>query len=186
MSNQNSFSEQQNDSKRPQGSPVRDKAHEAAERLQGSAREQAGAVRERVETSREHAAERVRRVGDALRNVGHELRDNDDELVAKYADTLSERIERVATYIGSLEPRTLMNDATRFAHERPAWFFGGAFILGLAAGRFLKSSQTSSGDGGDDWGPVDWRPTGPIPERRTPAYANSEGIFGDPEDEVNP
>ena len=34
----------------------------------------------------------------------------------------------------------MVRDAEDLARTHPAWFFGGAFILGLAAGRFLKAS----------------------------------------------
>lgn len=122
------------------------RAHEAAESLKISAHEQIEAVKERAETGRDQAAERIRRVGTAMHNVGQELRDQDDAFVAKYADSISAGIDRVATYVSVLEPSSLVGDATRLARSRPAWFFGGAFLLGLAAGRFLKSSRPGAGD----------------------------------------
>jgi hypothetical protein len=65
--------------------------------------------------------------------------------VAKYADSISDGVDRVANYVGSLEPGALVTDASRFARSKPAWFFGGAFLVGLAAGRFLKSSRPDAG-----------------------------------------
>ncbi len=120
---------------------VATRAQETAERLKSSAHEQIEAAKERAETGREQAAERIRRVSAAMRGMGRDLRDQDDTFVAKYADSLSDGIERVASYVGSLEPASLAGDASRFARNKPAWFFGGAFLVGLAAGRFLKSSQ---------------------------------------------
>jgi hypothetical protein len=120
------------------------RAHDAADRLKSSAREQVEAVQDRAATGRDHAAERIRRVGSAVRGMGRELRDQDDAFVARYADSIGDGIDRVASYVGSLEPAALADDATRFARSRPAWFFGGAFLMGLAAGRFLKSSRPNA------------------------------------------
>jgi hypothetical protein len=46
-------------------------------------------------------------------------------------------------------PRTIARDVHRFAQEKPAWFFGGAFLLGLAVGRFVKSSSERHHDDDD-------------------------------------
>jgi hypothetical protein len=89
---------------------------------------------------------RVRGVGTALRSAGEQLREEDD-VVAGYAEKASERIESIASYLDSAEPRELARDAEDLARTHPAWFFGGAFLVGLAAGRFLKAS-TESGFGG--------------------------------------
>lgn len=123
------------------------RAHDAAESLKSSAHDQIEAVKERAETGRDQAAERIRRVGTAMRSVGQELRDQDDAFVAKYAESIGTGIDRVATYVSVLEPGSLVADATRLARSRPAWFFGGAFLAGLAAGRFLKSSRPDAGVG---------------------------------------
>ncbi|HEY6556163.1 MAG TPA: hypothetical protein VI072_02780, partial [Polyangiaceae bacterium] len=45
-----------------------------------------------------------------------------------------------ASYVSETDPRDVLQDVQDFARQRPAWFFGGAFLLGLAAGRFLKAS----------------------------------------------
>jgi hypothetical protein len=155
------------------GERVATHAHDAAERLKSSAHEQIEAAKERAETGREHAAERIRRVGNALRGVASELREHDDAFVAKYADAVSDSIDRVATYVGELEPASLAGDATRFARNKPAWFFGGAFLVGLAAGRFFKSSRPELGDTSLD------RPRLPEGEHRGPgrSYARA-GSFG--------
>jgi hypothetical protein len=49
-------------------------------------------------------------------------------------------VERLASYVASADLSHLGDDVQRFARDKPLFFFGGAFILGLAAGRFMKSS----------------------------------------------
>ena len=79
----------------------------------------------------------------------------DDELAARYAARAAERIEHVADYLGSVEPRALIRDAEQLARTKPALFFGGAFLVGLAAGRFLRASSSNVSNGGpageDEW-----------------------------------
>jgi len=121
------------------------KAKEGAEQLKNKALERVGDVRERANSQRERVADRVRRVSSAVRAAGDQLRQEDDT-VAHYADLAGERIERAAEYLSSAEPRQVVRDVEDFARRQPAVFFGGAFLLGLAAARFLKSSQRSGDD----------------------------------------
>jgi hypothetical protein len=50
-------------------------------------------------------------------------------------------VERVANYLRERDFHQLVNDAEDFARRSPAVFLGSAFVLGLAASRFLKSSR---------------------------------------------
>ena len=125
---------------------VAEMSHEAAEQLRHAATEQADHVRERAASARTQAVERIRRVGSALRSVGGELRE-EDETVAEYAGQAGDRVDQLAEWVESASVQSLVRDTQRFARERPALFFGGAFALGLAAGRFLKSSRSGGSSG---------------------------------------
>jgi len=120
-----------------------DKAGEAAEQAKQAAIERVESLREQavsgIEQGRSQVAERIRHVGSALRSAGDDLRDQ-DEVIATYLDRASAGVERVASYVTSANPQSLARDAQDFARQRPAWFFGAAFLLGLAGGRFLKAS----------------------------------------------
>ncbi|HEY6560327.1 MAG TPA: hypothetical protein VI072_23750, partial [Polyangiaceae bacterium] len=124
-------------------SKLAEKAQTAADQVKSAAVERVQSVRERAESGlsqgRTQVADRIRHVSSALRSAGDNLR-NDDEFIAGYVQTASERIERVASYVSETDPRDVLQDVQDFARQRPAWFFGGAFLLGLAAGRFLKAS----------------------------------------------
>jgi len=122
------------------GGAATSKAREGAEQLKNKALERVGDVRERAYSQREQIADRVRRVSSAVRSAGDQLREQ-DERAAQLADMASQRIDRAAQYVSTLEPQQIVHDVESFARRRPAVFFGGAFLLGLAAARFLKSSQ---------------------------------------------
>jgi hypothetical protein len=116
---------------------------------------------------RSRVGERLRSVSEVLDSAGGKL--GDDDLVADGLHYVGSKIDRVASYIESADPNRLAYDLRDVARERPAWFFGGVFVLGLALGRFAKSSaELLAADDEDDTG------TG-APPPRAPSYARSAG-----------
>lgn len=63
-----------------------------------------------------------------------------NESLAALVDGASEQLQRVAQYIRRRGTEELIHDVVIFAKHRPAIFIGGAFLLGVGIGRFLKSS----------------------------------------------
>lgn len=126
-----------------------DRAHDASERLRETAIDKAGQARDRVREGfgegRQQVVNRIRGVGSALRSTSNSLRSSDD-VVARYMETASRRIESAADYVSTAEVADLVREAERFARRQPAIFFGGAFLLGLAVGRFVKSSRSESSE----------------------------------------
>lgn len=116
------------------------RSHEAAEQIKGAVVEGASKVRDQAQSAREQTAARIRDVAQQLRNVSQSL-ESDDPLAASAAERVGRGIESVATYVGSASVQGLVRDTEGLARRQPALFFGGAFLLGLAAGRFLKSSR---------------------------------------------
>jgi hypothetical protein len=120
-----------------------DRAEKAVDQVKTSAIEKVGDVRSRAQSElgdqRGKIMQRVQRVGDVLRGASEQIR-HEDEFVSHYLERASHSVERVAGYVGSADPQRLSADVQRFARSRPAWFIGGAFVAGLAIGRFLKSS----------------------------------------------
>jgi hypothetical protein len=131
----------------PQGGPER--LEDAAERARVATIEKVENVRDRaregIDQGRQAMVERIRRVGSALRSASEQLND-EDEVAARYAASASRTAERAAGYIGSTDMKRVVRDVEGFARREPALFFGGAFLLGLAAGRFLRSSQNGNGE----------------------------------------
>jgi hypothetical protein len=167
-----------------------ERTQEAAERAGHAAIEKVEAVRDRtrdgINQGKQQVADRIRRLGSALRSASDTLRE-EDNVVARYADYASETIEKAAGYVSSADVTRTVQDIERFARRQPALFFGGAFLLGLAAGRFLKSSQRRNGDGGPEYQAhysdrdsseritaTNW----PAPPRRTVPAPETGGAFG--------
>ncbi|MGI9072007.1 MAG: hypothetical protein ACR2JB_12025 [Bryobacteraceae bacterium] len=117
-------------------------AKEAASGVIDQAKDQATT---RVDQQRKTAASGVQAVAHAFRNMGDDLRNRQEGPVAEYAAEIGQAIggqaERLANYLRERDVGQLVSDAEDFARRSPAVFLGSAFVLGLAASRFLKSSR---------------------------------------------
>jgi hypothetical protein len=141
--------------------------------LMDQARE--GAIN-RLDQQRERAATGLESMVNALRQSGRDLQ-TDNATVAGYVDTFATQVERVAGGLHEKDMRQMMNDLERFARRRPGVFLGGAFVIGLAAARFLKSSSRpeepwrTSGASSTSYPPsTGYTPTSPTPPRPTGDY----------------
>jgi hypothetical protein len=124
-------------------SGVAARSHEAAENIKDAAVEKLQSAYASAESMKGQAAERVRKLSSAVRKVGEHLRVEDQEKLAEYAAEASDRIEGLASYIDSADLGRVVSDTESFARRRSPLFFGGALVMGLAAGRFLRSSGAS-------------------------------------------
>jgi hypothetical protein len=68
--------------------------------------------------------------------------------VGQYAERAAGQTDRLSEYLHDKEASQLIGDVEDFARSRPSVFLGGAFVLGIAAARFLKSSSGGSGGSG--------------------------------------
>jgi hypothetical protein len=93
---------------------------------------------EQIAAQRQRVSGRARTLSRALNGAGGML--EEDELVAQCLHFAGEKIEGVAGYVDEFTPAQVAEDLRNVARERPAWFFGGAFVLGLALGRFARST----------------------------------------------
>jgi hypothetical protein len=118
------------------------------------AKETAGQAYEKVSeqastqivTQKENLARGLSSVADGIKQMGENLRGGDQQtpiagLTAKYGDSLAHQVEHVANYLEKKDLRELVKDVEVFARRNPAIFIGGAFALGIAAARFLKSGN---------------------------------------------
>jgi hypothetical protein len=60
--------------------------------------------------------------------------------VAQYVEQAADRIEQFSSRLRDRDLGDLMRDADRFARRQPAVFIGAAFMVGVLAARFFKSS----------------------------------------------
>jgi len=100
----------------------------------------------RVNEQKARAAEGLGSVASAIRQASEHLR-TENQTLATYADKAVDQIQVFADRMRDKDPAEMVRDAERFARRNPTAFVGGAFVVGLALARFLKSSgQADYGD----------------------------------------
>lgn len=94
---------------------------------------------------KDSAASDLSQVVQAVRQFGQNLTQGEGGPIARYAAEYGEKaansLERLSTYIHEQEPKQLLNDVQNFGRRRPALLLGGAFLLGFAGARLIKSSM---------------------------------------------
>jgi hypothetical protein len=86
------------------------------------------------------AAEQLDSVAGAVGSLSQQFRDQEMAWLATATDRTAEQIEHFAGYLRETDAEQLFREAERFARRQPALFIGGAFVLGLLAGRFMKAA----------------------------------------------
>lgn len=134
---------------------VRETAREAGHEMKRTARE---AGREVKRTAREVAderkhwiAERGERIAEALRRAGETLDGADEPRMGRVAFRAADRVERWGDQLERRDTERLVRDLESLGREHTGLFMAGAFVAGVAAGRFLRASPDSAGDGGSSW-----------------------------------
>ena len=96
---------------------------------------------------REAAATDLSSVVDAVRRFGESLGGEESGPIARYAaeygDKAADSLERLSTYIREQDPKRLLSDVQNFGRRQPALLLGGAFLLGFAGARLIKSAMDS-------------------------------------------
>lgn len=145
--------------------------------MKGAAREQTGAALQQIKEGAESATRQAREMGSSLfdtqrQNLVHRvesyaesahkaadcLRAGEGSPLAGAVLTAADQLTRVSEYLRDKKPADVLHDLEGFARRRPEIVFGGMFLLGLTASRFLKASAPrpkpepwrSDADGGYD------------------------------------
>jgi len=108
--------------------------------MQQAGRELSQKAEESAENAKSRVADQVRTIAGAMRSASDELRKNDQAGIARAAQRLEQKVEQAAEFLRNKNPREIREDLENAARREPVWFLGGAFMLGLLAARFLKST----------------------------------------------
>lgn len=92
-----------------------------------------------AEAAKKTAAERANEQAERVREAGESFEDG--SMAKEATDRIAENISAAAQSIENTDLAALGDDLARFARRQPLLFFGGAALLGFAAGRVLKASE---------------------------------------------
>ncbi len=102
----------------------------------------------RVDEQKQNLASGMQAVAHAFQSMGEELRKKEQGPVADYAAEIGQaiggQVEQLASYLRDRDIKQLVAETENFARRSPALFLGGAFAIGFAASRFLKSSRPAA------------------------------------------
>jgi ElaB/YqjD/DUF883 family membrane-anchored ribosome-binding protein len=94
----------------------------------------------RLSQQKDRATEGLGSVAQAVRQSTQQLRDQKHFTLAQYVEQAADQLDKLSTRLKEKNINELVDDAQRFARQRPALFIGSAFAVGLIGSRFFKSS----------------------------------------------
>ena len=77
----------------------------------------------------------------AARRAAERLESESDTNLSSYVTSVADRLDRLATRVQERDFGELVDDVEEMARRRPEVFYGGMFVGGLVAARFLKASK---------------------------------------------
>ena len=158
----NAVAEKPADDSAMSATPLTEKVKEQATQVVKVTREKAGdflgeaqnQLTSRLTDEKTAFSNSLDQVAEVVFKTGQDLREQDQAMLAQYVDSAAEMVTNVSGYVRKTDWQDFSKDVESYARQRPALFIGGVFVLGLLAGRFLKSSgqniASSSANAGYD------------------------------------
>jgi hypothetical protein len=127
---------------------AKEKGSAALEQVKAGA---ASATQQAKEAARNYVAKQKDMVGnkvgeyaEAVHAAAERLKAEDGNMLAEPAKRAAVQLDRFAGYLHEAEPTEMLDDLEQFARRKPEVVFGGLFVAGLVAARFLKASRRGS------------------------------------------
>jgi len=115
---------------------------EAREVASGLADEATRSAERQLTGGKERAAQAIGQLAEALRHTGATMSSSADmPMVNDYLGRAASRVEGLSDYLKRKSLTDVVGDVERFARKDPVLFMGGALLIGLLGGRFLRSAQ---------------------------------------------
>ena len=99
---------------------------------------------QQADRGREIAAEGIDKVALAVRRISTDMQ-TDQPRIANAALAAADQAEKVAQYLRQTDARQIIGNVEDVARRQPLIFLGGAFLLGVAASRFIKAAGGGRG-----------------------------------------
>lgn len=97
----------------------------------------------------DQAVDGIETVADSIRRVSADM-ESDQPQIADLASSAADQAEAIARYLRETDVRQLIGNVEDFARRQPLLFLGGAFLLGVAASRFVKAAAGPTASQGYD------------------------------------
>jgi hypothetical protein len=121
---------------------------QAGQTLKQEAQTFAAAAGDKVKAeAQKHAQTATKTLGDfanAVRRAGDELAQNDQSPASRLVRQAADGLEGLSRNLADKQPEDLLNAVRDFGRRNPAAFIGGAVLVGLALGRFVRASEPAT------------------------------------------
>ncbi|CAN7619294.1 hypothetical protein LJR219_004770 [Phenylobacterium sp. LjRoot219] len=127
---------------------TKEMAATAAETVKHEAATFAGEAREKVvdklEQQKQSATQTLGEFANAIRKAGDELDSTDPSMATRLVRQAADGLEGLARSVSDKRPEELLDAVRDFGRRNPTAFIAGSVLAGIAIGRFLKSSSSST------------------------------------------
>ena len=97
---------------------------------------------------KERAAQAIGQFAEALRHTGATVSSGTDmPMIKDYLGRAASQVEGLSDYLQKKSLGDVVGDVERFARRDPVLFLGGALLVGLLGGRFLRSAAPGESAG---------------------------------------
>ena len=139
-------------------------ASEVVNQVQERASDQFNRQKETAASELSTVVNAVRRFGETLNNEGN---GPIARFAAQYGDKAANGLDRLARYLREQDPKRLLDDVQNFGRRQPVLLISGAFLLGFAGARVIKSSLESASSSSTNTAGQRWSNTGSRPAKNT-------------------
>jgi len=125
--------------------PLAEAGKDAKERAGHLAQRAADVGLQQADRGRQTAAEGIDTVAQSIRRFSTDM-EGEQPAIANAAQVAADQAERVSQYLRQTDARQMLSTVEDAARRQPLIFLGGAFLLGVAASRFIKAAGGRSND----------------------------------------
>ncbi|MEN3328054.1 MAG: hypothetical protein V7638_2861 [Acidobacteriota bacterium] len=137
-------SQQQNQGNQDLLQQAKQTTNEVVSQVQQQASSQLTQQKDTIASQLSSVVNAVRRFDETLSNEGN---GPIARFAGQYGQKAADGLDRFAQYLKEQDPQRLYNDVQNFGRRQPALLIGGAFLLGFAGARIIKSSMDAASPG---------------------------------------
>lgn len=116
---------------------IKETAHQLADQASAAVETGKQEAVHYIEDKKEAAAHTARDLDQALRRTAEQV---DNPGMGRMIENLAGEVDRLANMLETTPIEDMLSSAQRLSRQNPTVFMAGAFALGLAAARFVRSS----------------------------------------------
>lgn len=118
---------------------AQEKIQEGASQAKTAARD---ALTQQIDERSTQVGQQLRGVAEAFRRTGRGLHSEGNAMPARVVEGLSDRAERLGSYLEGSSSNRLLHDAEHYGRRNPWVVIVGGMAVGIAASRLLKASSS--------------------------------------------